>query len=121
MIFAWDDKNREHLAKHRVSPQEIEEMHDKQKIDENDFEALDRLARGLTPESMRPLSPAMCRRWQAAKRGRPRKAPGAKAIPTMITVEPRLLKRIDVQARKAGVSRSQFLANAARRELSLVA
>lgn len=93
----------------------------KQKIDENDFEALDRLARGLTPEKMRPLSPAMHHRWEAAKRGRPRKAPGTKAVPTMITVEPRLLKRIDAEARKAGLSRSQFLANAARRELSLVA
>ena len=92
----------------------------KQKIDENDFEALDRLARGLTPQKMRPLSPAMGARWQAAKRGRPRKVPGTKAIPTMITVEPRLLKQIDVEARKVGLSRSQFLANAARRELSLV-
>ena len=26
MIFAWDDKNREHLAKHRVSPEEAEEI-----------------------------------------------------------------------------------------------
>ena len=94
--------------------------HGKQKIDENDFDALDRLARGITPEKMRPLSAAMQHRWQAAKRGRPRKAPGTKAIPTMITVEPRLLKRIDTIARKAGLSRSQFLANAARRELSLV-
>ena len=93
----------------------------KQKIDENDFKALERLARDLTPEKMRPLSPVMHRRWEAAKRGRPRKAPGTKAIPTMITVEPRLLKRIDVQARKAGLSRSQFLANAARRELSSAA
>jgi hypothetical protein len=93
----------------------------KQKIDENDFEALDRLARSLTPERMRPLSPEMRRRWEAAVRGRPRKAPGTKAVPTMITVEPALLKRIDAGARKAGVSRSQFLANAARRELDQLA
>lgn len=26
MIFAWDYRNREHLAKHRVSPQEAEEI-----------------------------------------------------------------------------------------------
>ena len=26
MIFAWDDKNREHLAKHHVSPDEAEEV-----------------------------------------------------------------------------------------------
>ena len=89
----------------------------KQKIDENDFEALDRLAHSITPEAMRPLSPSMRRRWQAGKRGRPRKSPGTKAVPTMITVEPGLLRQIDAGARKAGVSRSQFLAKAARREL----
>jgi hypothetical protein len=89
------------------------------KIDEDDFEALDRLARSLTPEQMRPLSSTMRRRWQAAKRGRPRKAPGTKAVPTMITVEPGLLRRIDLVARSQGVSRSQFLADAARRQLRL--
>ena len=92
----------------------------KGKIDENDFEALDRLARRLTPEKMRPLSGVMRRRWRAAKRGRPRKLPAAKAVPTMITVEPKLLKRIDSRARRQGLSRSQFLANAVRRELRLV-
>jgi hypothetical protein len=90
------------------------------KIDENDFEALDRLARNVTPKTMRPLGPEMRRRWEAAKRGRPRKAPGTRSVPTMITVEPGLLKRIDKEARDLGLSRSQFLANAARRELRLV-
>lgn len=94
-------------------------MATRKKIDENDFAALDRLARGITPEKMRPLSPAMRRRWEAARRGRPRKPVGAKALPTMITVEPKLLRLIDAQARKAGLSRSQFLAQAARRELGL--
>lgn len=89
------------------------------KLAEDDFEALDRLAQSITPEKMRPLSGEMRRRWQDAKRGRPRKAPGTKAVPTMITVEPELLKRIDLVARSKGVSRSQFLANAARRELKL--
>lgn len=88
-------------------------------INENDFDALDRLARSITPKKMRPMSPTMRRRWEAAKRGRPRKSPGTKAVPTMITVEPRLLKLIDASARETGVSRSQFLANAARRELGL--
>jgi uncharacterized DUF497 family protein len=26
MIFAWDEKNREHLAKHSVSPEEAEQI-----------------------------------------------------------------------------------------------
>jgi hypothetical protein len=94
------------------------------KIDENDFEALDKLAHRITPRMMRPLSPAMRRAWEAAKRtgrGRPRKPQGAKAVPTLITVDPKLLKLIDSQARKIGISRSQFLADAAKAKLGLPA
>ncbi len=87
------------------------------KIDENDFDALEKLARSITPRKMRPLSPEMLAKWNIAKRGRPRKAPGSKAVPTMITLEPKLLKQIDSQARLHGVSRSRFLADAARRQL----
>ena len=92
----------------------------KKKIDEDDFASLDQLARSVTPETMRPLSRKMRQRWNAAKRGRPRKASGTKAVPTMITLEPKLLRKIDAGARKAGLSRSQFLAEAARRELRMV-
>ena len=137
MIFAWDELNLEHIAKHAVTAAEAEDvvagaqppypcemgeaqemnMPKKTKIDENDFDALDRLARNLTPAQLRPLSPAKRQRWQAAKRGRPRKDPDTKAVPTMITVDPALLHKIDQQARRRGISRSQFLADAARREL----
>jgi Ribbon-helix-helix protein, copG family len=103
----------------KAFPQAPEAAMTKTRIDEDDFAALDRLARSLTAGDMRPLSKTMRKRWQAAKRGRPRKSPAAKAVPTMITVEPKLLKRIDNRARRQGLSRSQFLANAARRELSL--
>jgi len=89
----------------------------KPKIDETDFDALEKLAHGITPEKMRPLGPALRRRWNAAKRGRPPKAPGTKAVPTMITLDPALLKEIDTRAQSAGISRSQFLAQAARRQL----
>jgi hypothetical protein len=88
-------------------------------IDENDFEALDRLAHSITPEMMRPMSPADRRRWEAAKRGRPRKPAGTKSVPTMITVEPKLLRLIEAQAKKTGMSRSQFFADAARLRLGL--
>ena len=87
--------------------------------DENDFEALDRLARTITPEKLRPLTPGQRRRWEAAKRGRPKKAPGAKAVPTLITVEPKLLRRVDAYARKAGLSRSQLFADAVRRRIEM--
>ena len=89
------------------------------KTNQNDFDALDRLARGITPEKLRPLTPEQRRRWQSAKRGRPRKAPGTKAVPTLITVEPRLLRRADSYAKKAGMSRSQLFADAVRRRLAL--
>ncbi len=45
------------------------------KTDENDFTALDRLARGITPQKLRALTPQQRSRWNAAKRGRPKKAP----------------------------------------------
>jgi len=89
----------------------------KKSTDENDFEALDRLARNITPEKLRPLTPELRRRWEAAKRGRPRKDPSAKAIPTLITVEPALLRLADAYAKKAGISRSQLFADAVRRRL----
>ena len=82
---------------------------------ENDFEALDRLARGITAGKLKPLNAAQKRRWEAAKRGRPRKPAGTKAIPTLIMVEPRLLKQADARAKKLGVSRSQLFAEAVRR------
>ena len=89
------------------------------KTDENDFDALDRLAHEITPEKLRPLTPEQHRRWQAAKRGRPKKAPGTKAVPTLITVEPHLLRRVDAYAKQAGVSRSQLFSDAVRRRIEL--
>src|SRR5687767_15556590 len=86
--------------------------------DENDFESLDRLARGITPEKLRPLTPAQRRRWDAARRGRPKKSPAANAVPTLITVEPKLLRRVDAYAKKAGLSRSQLFADAVRRRMA---
>lgn len=86
-----------------------------QRTDENDFHALDRLARGITPEKLTPMSAQQRQRWQAAERGRPRKPAGTKAIPTLITVEPKLLKQADAYAKKVGISRSQLFGDAVRR------
>lgn len=88
-------------------------------IDEDDFEALDRLARGLTLENTRPLSKRQRQRWEDAKRGRPRKAPGTKAVPTLITVEPKLLRRADAYAKRAGLSRSELFAQAVRARIEM--
>lgn len=86
---------------------------------ENDFEALDRLAQNITPDVLRPLTPEQRGRWEAAKRGRPKKPPGTKAVPTLITVEPQLLRRADAYAKKAGLSRSQLFSDALRRRIGL--
>jgi hypothetical protein len=89
----------------------------KTKTDENEFDALDRLARSITPGRLRPLTAKQQGQWEAAKRGRPRKSPGAKAVPTLITVEPKLLRRADAYAKKVGLSRSQLFSEALRRRI----
>ena len=48
----------------------------KTKTDENDFEALDRLAHGIAPEKLRALTAEQRARWEAAKLGRPKKGAG---------------------------------------------
>jgi hypothetical protein len=92
----------------------------KTKTDENDFDALERLAQSVTPAKLRPLTPEQQGRWEAAKRGRPKKPPGAKAVPTLITVEPQLLRRADAYAKKAGLSRSQLFSEALRQRIDAV-
>jgi hypothetical protein len=91
----------------------------KSKTNENVFDALDRLARGITPDRLRPLTPQQQSQWKAAKRGRPRKPPGAKAVPTLITVEPQLLRQADAYAKKSGLSRSQLFSDALRQRIGL--
>jgi hypothetical protein len=86
-------------------------------VDENDFEALDRLAHSITLENTRPLNARERKQWAEAKHGRPRKAPGAKSVPTLITVEPTLLRRIDAYVKKAGISRSRLFAEAVRERI----
>ena len=81
--------------------------------DENDFDALDRLARGIDKKSLKPLTSALRRRWEAARRARPEHVAAAqKSIPTLIALDAGLLERLDAQARKAGISRSQFVSDA---------
>jgi hypothetical protein len=87
------------------------------KTDENDFDAPDRLAHGITPKKLRPLTAKQRGRWGAARRGRPKKPPGAKAVPTLITVEPQLLRRAEAYAKRAGLSRSQLFSDALRQRI----
>jgi hypothetical protein len=89
------------------------------KTHENDFNALEKLAHAITPKKLRPLTPQQRRQWNAAKRGRPAKAAGTKAVPTLITVEPQLLHQADAYAKKIGISRSQLFNDAIRRRIRM--
>jgi len=91
----------------------------KRKTQEEDFNALEKLAHAITLEKLHPLSPKQRRQWNAAKRGRPAKAPGTKAVPTLITVEPQLLHQADAYAKKAGISRSQLFSEAIRQRIGM--
>lgn len=43
--------------------------------------------------------------------------PGTKSVPTLITVEPQLLRRADAFAKRTGLSRSQLFSDALRRRI----
>jgi hypothetical protein len=71
----------------------------------------------LDESDVAPMSAAMRRRWEAArrtgeklKRGRPRKQPEAKSRIVPVSIEPLLLERVDEYAKKAGISRSRLVA-----------
>jgi hypothetical protein len=92
-------------------------MHGKKtKTDENDFKALDKLARSITPDQLQPLTAVQQAQWNAAKRTK--KTSATKSVPTLITVEPRLLRRADAYAKKAGLSRSQLFSDALKKRIA---
>jgi hypothetical protein len=73
---------------------------------------LDRIATDTT--DIRPLSPAMRRRWEAAKRtgkkvGRPKKSLNEKSRIVPVSIDPALLEQVDRYARTAGISRSRLV------------
>lgn len=79
------------------------------------FEELEKLAHETS--DIRPLSPALRREWEAARRtgarlGRPRKAPGTKSRIVPISIDPALLEEVDRYASAAGLSRSRLVAEA---------
>jgi len=80
----------------------------------NDFAALDRLPRSITLKKLRPLTAGERGRWGAAKRGKPKRRPGAEAVPTLITVEPQHLRRADAYANRGGLTRSRPFPDALR-------
>lgn len=84
------------------------------------FEELDKLARNTS--DIRPLNAALLRDWRAVVRtgagkrrsGRPRKDPRLKSRIVPISIDPRLLTKVDKFAKAAGVSRSRLVAEGLR-------
>ena len=83
------------------------------------FERLDKLAHDVN--DIKPISPAMRREWDAARRtgkklrpGRPRKDPTLKSRIVPISLDPMLLAEIDRFAKSAGLTRSALIAQALR-------
>jgi hypothetical protein len=80
--------------------------------------------RGLEPsvpfQKTKPLSAEEKRIWKEVKRGRgrPKKSIDAKSVAIRVTFDPQLLKAIDENAARQGISRAQFLANSAKRFIS---
>lgn len=67
------------------------------------------LNREIPVEELRPLTAAERKRWARVKRkvGRPKVGNGA--VPVSVSLERGLLKRVDAEARRAGMGRSAFL------------
>jgi hypothetical protein len=98
----------------------------KKKVELGSFDDLDRLAKDAS--DIRPLSPALRREWEAARRtgakaapavrrGRPRKDPGSKSRIVPISIDPALLAAADRFAKATGVSRSHLVAEGLRLRL----
>ena len=87
--------------------------------DENDFDALEKLARGITFEKLRPLSPEEQKRWDRAKSsGAKQGTAGRSAVATVVLLDPKLVARVDAYARRVGISRSQLFDRSLRKALS---
>jgi hypothetical protein len=82
-------------------------------------EKLDAMAMDTT--DVRPMTAAMRRKWEAAKRtgakvsrGRPRKAERDKSRIVPVSIEPRLLEAVDKYAKNTGISRSRLVSEGLR-------
>jgi hypothetical protein len=69
-------------------------------------------------EESRPLSPKGKALWDLAKRRRGRPKLGTGAVRVLVTLDPRLLERVDAYAKEENLKRSQLIARALEKELS---
>jgi hypothetical protein len=76
------------------------------------------LNREIPADELRPLTAAERKRWARVKRkiGRPRVGNGA--VPVSVSLERTLLKRVDAEARREGMTRSAFLGQIVRAALA---
>lgn len=85
---------------------------------EQDVAELATLSTGELRKRARQLTAAERAEWERARRGRPKKAPGAKAARVLFTIDPELLKRADAYARRHGLTRAQLIATGLRKAIS---
>src|SRR3954451_9895330 len=67
------------------------------------------LNREIPPDELRPLTPAERKRWARVRRKIGRPKVGNAAVPVSVSLERSLLKRVDAEARRRGMTRSAFL------------
>jgi hypothetical protein len=91
-------------------------------VNRETFEELEQLAHRT--DDMRPMSPAMRRRWEAARStgakprlGRPRRDPRHRSRIVPISIAPELLAEVDRFAKAAGISRSRLVTEGLRLRL----
>jgi hypothetical protein len=86
--------------------------------DENDFDALEKLARGVTLEKLRPMNAEERKRWERARSsGLKSRTSNKPTVATVVLLDPKLVARVDAYARRAGISRSQAFDRSLRRAL----
>lgn len=67
------------------------------------------LNREIPAQELRPLTPAERKRWARIKRKIGRPKVGGGAVPVSVSLERRLLERVDAEARRGGMTRSAYL------------
>jgi len=67
------------------------------------------LNREIPADELRPLTPAERKHWAQIKRKIGRPKVGGGAVPVSVSLERGLLARVDVEARRGGITRSAYL------------
>ena len=79
---------------------------------------MEKLARGVTLEKLRPMNAEERKWWERARSSGPKSGISNKpAVATVVLLDPKLVAKVDAYARRAGISRSQAFDRSLRRAL----